>query len=218
MDFAKRINQLKRLKWACRSVVGAATLVSIWANSLIADPGFTPLAISVLPPLIIMCGFELVSRIPIPANRPWLRRFARPTATAAITGIGAYLSYFHQKEAFFRFSHNMDNARWLPISIDGLMVIAAISLIEVNLIMDELVTRQAGLEVRIAAPRREPIQATNVRTALSGKERVALALKNKPDMTIKELARMAGVSEGYAGTLAGPLRRLAIEDAVEVTN
>jgi hypothetical protein len=161
-------------------------------------------------PLIVLLGFELVSRIPL-SESSWIVRFTRPTVTAAITGGGAYLSYWHQRDAFMKYSGDPQTAYILPGLIDGLMVVAAISLIELNALYDKTEARQAGLNVQLT--KREPIVATKVR-AVTGKERVAQILAKQPDIPIKRLAIEAGVSEGYAGTLAGELRR--IRDAVEV--
>lgn len=217
MNYALRIKKLNHLRWACRGVVVATIAVSVWANSLIAGGDSRSIIISILPPLLTMLGFELVSRIPL--HGAWTTRFIRPVATAIVTGIGAFLSYYHQKEAFARYSNDVNTAKLLPIAIDGLMVIAAVSLIELNAGVEHLENRQAGLDVKLAT--REPIQATNVRTILkgkqeqlSGKERIALILAKQPDIPIKRLAIEAGVSEGYAGTLAGQLRRT--RDAVVV--
>jgi hypothetical protein len=214
MDYAKRITTLHYLRWACRGIVAATTGVSVWANQLSARPGTAPLVISIMPPILVMAGFELISRIPIPHDRAWLRRFGRPLATAGIVGIGAWLSYFHQRDAFLTYSGDPDTARLLPVAIDSLMVVAAISLIEVNLAMEETVARQAGLNV--VSQKRDPIKVAAAQ-APTGKERVALILAKQPDISNKELAIKAGVSVNYATTLAAQLRnRPQIVDAVEV--
>lgn len=210
MDYAKKLRKIGRLRWLCRGIVVAATLTSVWSNSLTAR-GTTPsLVISIMAPIIVLGGFELVSRIPL-SEASWIVRFTRPTATAGITGGGAYLSYWHQRDAFMLYSDDIKTAYILPGLIDGLMVVAAVSLIELNALFEKTEARQAGLNVQLS--RREPIQATKVR-AVTGKERVAQVLAKEPNITIKRLAIEAKVSEGYAGTLAGELRRT--RDAVEV--
>lgn len=211
MDYAKKLRKVSRLRWACRGIVVAATLASVWANSLTAR-GTTPsFIISIMAPIIVLGGFELVSRIPL-SESSWIVRFTRPATTAGITGGGAYLSYWHQRDAFMAYSSDIKTAYILPGLIDGLMVVAAVSLIELNALYEKTEARQAGLDVRV--PRREPIQATNVKVALSGKERVAQVLAKQPDIPIKRLAIEAGVSEGYAGTLAGQLRRVRDAEVV----
>lgn len=211
MNYAKKLGKISRLRWLCRGIVVLATLTSVWSNQLTAQ-GTTPsFIISIMAPIIVLLGFELVSRIPLGESR-WVVRFTRPTLTAGITGGGAYLSYWHQRDAFMVYSSDVKTAYILPGLIDGLMVIAAISLIELNVAHEMLEARQAGLDIQIST-RREPIVATRARV-LSGKERVAQVLAKQPDIAIKRLAIEAKVSEGYAGTLAGQLRRT--KDAVEV--
>jgi len=210
MNYARMLRKITALRWACRGVVAAATATSVWSNSLVAQNTNQSLAIMVMAPLIVLLGFELVSRIPL-SESSWIVRFTRPTVTAAITGGGAYLSYWHQRDAFMKYSGDPQTAYILPGLIDGLMVVAAISLIELNALYDKTEARQAGLNVQLT--KREPIVATKVR-AVTGKERVAQILAKQPDIPIKRLAIEAGVSEGYAGTLAGELRRT--RDAVEV--
>lgn|SRR5262245_20550086 len=210
MNYARKLRKIATLRWACRGVVAAATATSVWSNSLVAQNTNQSLVIMIMAPLIVLLGFELVSRIPL-SESSWVVRFTRPTVTAGITIGGAYLSYWHQRDAFMKYSGDPQTAYILPALIDGLMVVAAVSLIELNVMFEKTEARQAGLNVQLT--RRDPIVATKVR-AVTGKERVAQILAKQPDITIKRLAIEARVSEGYAGTLAGELRRT--RDAVEV--
>jgi hypothetical protein len=203
MDYALKIKKLKRLKWACRAIVATATFVSVWANQLQAQRNGASIFISIMPPLIVMAGFELVSRIPI-SNGIWVTRFTRPVVTASITLGSAWLSYFHQRDAFGRYTTDVSTIRVLPLLIDGLMVIAAVSLVELNVQVAFLETKQAGLDVRVE---RAPRPATKVvAKAPSGKERIALVLAQAPDLAIKEIAAKAGVSYNYAHSIVKELR------------
>lgn len=211
MDYARKLSQLGKLKWACRVIVAAATGTSVWANSLTAQKNNASLVIMTLAPLIVMATFELVSRIPI-RDGAWILRFTRPTTTAAIMGGAAYLSYWHQRDAFLRYSDDLNTAYILPGLIDGLMVVAAVSLMELNALVEKLEALQAGLKAVVS--RREPVQATKVRV-LSGKERVAEILASNPSMRIKEIAAKAAVSEGYASTLVASLRKTQDAELVD---
>jgi hypothetical protein len=211
MNYAAKLRKISALRWACRGVVAAATATSVWSNSLVAQNTKQSLIIMIMAPLIVLLGFELVSRIPL-SESAWIVRITRPAATAGITIGGAYLSYWHQRDAFMKYSGDKQTAYILPALIDGLMVVAAVSLIELNALFEKTEARQAGLNVQLN--KREPIVATKVR-AVTGKERVAQILAKQPDIAIKRLAIEAGVSEGYAGTLAGELRRT--RDAVEIS-
>jgi hypothetical protein len=209
MDYALKIKKLKRLKWACRGIVATATFVSVWANQLQAQRNGASIFISIMPPLIVMAGFELVSRIPI-SNGIWVTRFTRPVVTASITLGSAWLSYFHQRDAFGRYTTDVSTIRVLPLLIDGLMVIAAVSLVELNVQVALLETKQAGLDVRVERAPRTPVTKV-VAKAPSGKERIALVLAEAPELAIKEIAAKAGVSYNYAHSIVTQLRAPAIE-------
>ncbi len=210
MDYALKIRKLKRLKWACRGIVAAVTMVSVWANQLQADRNGASIFISIMPPLIVMAGFELVSRIPI-GNGIWITRFIRPVVTAGITLGSAWLSYFHQRDAFGRYTTDISTIRVLPVLIDGLMVIAAVSLVELNVQVTFLETKQAGLDVRVERGPRTPATKV-VAKAPSGKERIALVLAQAPELAIKDIATRAGVSYNYAHAIVSKLRpQTAIE-------
>lgn len=209
MDYALKLKKINILRWACRGIVALATGTSVWANSLTAQSNGASLVISMLAPLIVMATFELVSRIPLRGS--WFLRMIRPSATSAIMAGAGYLSYWHQRDAFLRFSDDRNTAYILPGLIDGLMVVAAVSLIELNAHYEDMEARQAGLKIRIE--QRDPVVATKVR-AVTGKEKVALMLKASPDMTVKQIASKTGLSEGYVYPLVKALR--ATQDAVVV--
>jgi hypothetical protein len=211
MDYALKIKKLGRLRWACRAIVLGSTLVSIWANSLQAQSNPASIFISLLPPAFVLGGFELVSRIPIHHEGSWLIKVTRPAATAGITLGSAWLSYFHQREAFSKYTNDMTTVRVLPLLIDGLMVVAAVSLIELNAQVGLLETKQLGLDVKIERGPRTPAVKV-VAKAPSGKERIAVILAEAPDLAIKEIAAKAGVSYNYAHSIVSQLRpRTAIE-------
>jgi hypothetical protein len=205
MDYALKIKKLGRLRWACRAIVIGQTLVSVWANSLQAQSNYTSIAISILPPAFVMAGFELVSRIPIHRDGSWLIKVTRPVATASITLGSAWLSYFHQRSAFGKYTDDITTVRVLPLLIDGLMVVAAVSLIELNAQVTILETKQAGLDVRVERAPRTPATKV-VAKAPSGKERIALVLAEAPELAIKEIAAKAGVSYNYAHSIVKELR------------
>jgi hypothetical protein len=210
MNYALKIQKLGRLRWACRAIVLGSTLVSIWANSLQAQSNPASIFISLLPPAFVLGGFELVSRIPIHHEGSWLIKVTRPAATAGITLGSAWLSYFHQREAFGKYTDDMTTVRVLPLLIDGLMVVAAVSLIELNAQVGILETKQLGLDVRIErAPREATVKV--VAKAPSGKERIALVLQDAPDLAIKEIAAKAGLSYNYTHAIVTQLRAPAIE-------
>jgi len=77
--------------------------------------------------LALLLTVELTSRIPM--HRPLLATL-RVTSTAVIAGIAAWVSYWHMKEVAVRYGETSVSAYLLPISVDGLIVVASVSLVE----------------------------------------------------------------------------------------
>src|SRR3712207_6671083 len=56
-------------------------------------------------------------------------RWARYAATGAVAGIAAYVSYQHVREVVQRFESD-DVAGLLPLSVDGLLVVASLTMVD----------------------------------------------------------------------------------------
>ena len=204
--FQEKIKHLGHLKWACRSVILLATVVSVWANILHSERDPVSIVINALPPLIVLAGFELISRIPIPEGTPWYMRWARLMGVVGVSGIGAWLSYWHQNAAFLRYAKDTATANLLPLSIDGLMIIASVSLIMLNQKMTELQARELGLSVRINKPKVTEPSTPKAGSQLTTKEKIALILRDAPDLTIRQIAEKAGTSYNNAHAIVKKIR------------
>jgi hypothetical protein len=79
------------------------------------------------PPLALLLTVELVSRVPV--HRPVLA-VIRVLATTVISGIAAYVSYWHMAGVAARYGETDASPYLLPISVHGLIVVASISLVE----------------------------------------------------------------------------------------
>src|SRR6185312_10800537 len=109
---------LGRLRWAVRAVLTFGVTASIAANVLHARPN-----------LALLLTVELISRVP--ADRRWLANL-RLIAAAAIAGIAAWVSYWHMAGVAARYGETGAAASYLlPLSVDGLVVVASISLVEI---------------------------------------------------------------------------------------
>jgi hypothetical protein len=62
-------------------------------------------------------------------HRPLLATI-RVISTAVIAGIAAWVSYWHMQDVAVRFGETQVSAYLLPISVDGLIVVASVSLVE----------------------------------------------------------------------------------------
>lgn len=121
------LSGLRRIRWAVRATLTLGVAASVAANVLHADPNPISQAISAWPPLALLLTVELISRVPV--HRRALAA-TRLVATAAIAGIAAWVSYWHMVAVTARYGETGASPYLLPISVDGLIVVASISLVE----------------------------------------------------------------------------------------
>lgn len=122
-------SRLVRLRWAVRSALALGIVASVAANVLAAQPHAISRIISAWSPLALLITVELISRVPV--RRPWLSA-VRITATAAIAGIAAWVSYWHMVAVALAYGESTVSAHLLPASVDGLIVVASICLAELG--------------------------------------------------------------------------------------
>jgi hypothetical protein len=122
-----QLPQLKRIRWAVRAALILGVAASVAANILHALPNPISQAISAWPPLALLLTVELTSRIPM--HRRGLAAI-RVLATMVIACIAAWVSYWHMQDVAVRFGETEISAYLLPISVDGLIIVASVSLVE----------------------------------------------------------------------------------------
>ena len=122
-----QLPQLRRIRWAVRAALFLGVAASVAANVLHALPNPISQTISAWPPLALLLTVELTSRIPM--HKPLLAAL-RVLATIAIAGIAAWVSYWHMQDVAVRYGETAVSAYLLPISVDGLIVVASVSLVE----------------------------------------------------------------------------------------
>lgn len=202
---------LNHLRWLCRAVIAGSGLFSIWANILhVINPTIPAIIFAAAPPIVVLLGWEMVSRIPIREDAAWYARLARPVITGSLAFGGAWLSYWHQKDAIFRYNAgDLQNAMILPLLIDGLMIIASVSVYELNHRIRAMDAKQAAFdELTKAQQAKVDAAAQPQEKPLTGKQRIALAMTTLPPWaTVKEIAAEAQVKENYAATVVSELRK-----------
>ena len=119
--------QLRRIRWAVRAALILGVAASVAANVLHAQPNIISQVISAWPPMALLLTVELTSRIPM--HRPALAAL-RVFATIAIAGIAAWVSYWHMQGVAMKFGETETSSYLLPLSVDGLIVVASVSLVE----------------------------------------------------------------------------------------
>ncbi|WP_328853797.1 DUF2637 domain-containing protein [Micromonospora globbae] len=122
--------QLRRLRWAVRATLTLGVAASVAANVLHARPNPISQVIAAWPPLALLLTVELISRVP---HHRWYLGAIRVTAAAVIAIIAAWVSYWHLVGVAARYGESGYGAAYLlPISVDGLVVVASVSLVEIT--------------------------------------------------------------------------------------
>lgn len=121
------MNQLKRLRWAVRFVLSLGVAASVAANILHANPNPISQTIAAWPSLAFLLTVELVSRIPVTRR---LRAAVRIVATATVAGIAGWVSYWHMVDVATRYGETGTSPYLLPLTVDGVIVVASVSLVE----------------------------------------------------------------------------------------
>lgn len=118
---------LRRIRWAVRAVLIIGVAASVVANILHAKPNAISQTIAAWPPLALLITIELVSRVPM--HRLWLANVRR-CGTTTIALIAAWVSYWHMAGVAGRYGETGAAPYLMPLSVDGLVVVASVSLVE----------------------------------------------------------------------------------------
>lgn len=201
------LGQVKRLRWAVRAALTLGVAASVAANILHARPNPISQAIAAWPPLALLLTVELISRIPV--HRRGLG-VARMAAAAAIAGIAGWVSYWHMAGVAARYGESGSAPYLLPFSVDGLIVVASVCLVELSDRHRALSTPDVApaTAATVTAAHGEPaasagdaslvdehdaVAAGPIRT--DSADTIARLADEMPDATVEELAVRAGVSE-----------------------
>ena len=123
------LQRLRRVRWLVRFVLGLGLVASATGNVLHAQPNPVSRAISAWPVVALYFAIDLIARIPV--TRRWLAA-ARLCAAAVIAGIAAWVSYTHMFGVAARYGETGASPYLLPLSVDGLIVVASICLVELG--------------------------------------------------------------------------------------
>jgi hypothetical protein len=187
--------------------MGIGFAASITGNALHAQHLPIPIGISVASPIILFLTFEMVSRVPITSDLSWWRRLPRPLATAAIAGMAAVMSFRDQYDMIFRYNGgDRTGAILLPLCVDGMLVVASVTVYELTTRIDTLLAHEQGASIRISKPKdtEKPVKPAE----LSAKERIAAIWNQSPTLSIKHIAGAAGTSYNYAYSIVKKLKEM----------
>ncbi|WP_433530267.1 DUF2637 domain-containing protein [Micromonospora sp. CA-263727] len=119
--------QLVRMQWAVRATLALGVAASVTANILHAQANPISQTIAAWPPLALLITVELVTRIPVHHRALGAIRIVAATAIAAIA---AFISYHHMVGVVARYGETGTVPYLLPLSVDGLIIVASVSLVE----------------------------------------------------------------------------------------
>jgi hypothetical protein len=151
--------QLRRIRWAVRATLLLGVAASVLANILHALDNPISQAIAAWPPVALLLTVELISRVPVGRR---LLAATRLIATAIIAGIAAWVSYWHMAGVAARYGETGASPYLLPLSVDGLIVVASICLVELAgriLSLEQSARTATPLPSQAAAPTSLPSQA-----------------------------------------------------------
>ncbi|GAA5176932.1 hypothetical protein GCM10023322_00320 [Rugosimonospora acidiphila] len=120
--------RLVRVRWAVRGTLVLGVAASVAANILHARPNPVSQTIAAWPPLALLVTVELISRVPVGSR--WLSA-VRLVAAGGISGIAAWVSYWHMVGVVARYGETGASPYLMPFSVDGLIVVASICLVEI---------------------------------------------------------------------------------------
>jgi hypothetical protein len=149
----------QHLRWAVRATLMLGVAASVAANILHALDNPISQAIAAWPPLALLLTVELISRVPV-----YRRGLAgiRLGATAAIAGIAAWVSYWHMAGVTARYGETGASAYLLPLSVDGLVVVASVSLVEISARMQANINPPSSTPAWTRAATRPPMPSIGV--------------------------------------------------------
>ena len=139
----KKLSQTIRLRWFVRFVLTLGIAASVAANVLHAQPNPISRSFSAWPPLALLLCVELVSRIPV--TKVW-RGLIRITSTGSIALIAGWISYWHMQSVTARYGETGSSSYLYPLTVDGVIVVASICLVELAVKVRELEAKMEGAE------------------------------------------------------------------------
>jgi hypothetical protein len=125
---ADSIRDLKRRRRFVRTIVVVGIATSVAANVLGAEDSIAA-AIAGWPPIALLLSLEVLTRVPASKR---LGAFGRVTATIGVAFAAGWLSYWHMAATVSHHGEAGGSQYIWPLSVDGLMTVGAIALVELG--------------------------------------------------------------------------------------
>ena len=190
------LSALRRVRWAVRATLTLGVAASVAANVLHALPNPISQAIAAWPPLALLLTVELISRVPMHRR---LLAAARLGATAGIAAIAAWVSYWHMAGVAARYGESTSSAYLLPLSVDGLIVVGSVSLVELAGRIRGIEEAQRATTAQVAeAPAPAPVVAPAPAPAPAAPAKKVAGAKKAPAKTAPRQRRPAAETAALA--------------------
>ncbi|MFR9781079.1 DUF2637 domain-containing protein, partial [Micromonospora sp. MS34] len=135
---------------------GAGIAASLAANIAHAGAGAGAKAVAGWAPLALLLCSEVMTRVPAPRSR--LLNVVRLGGTVIVAGVAALASYRHMKGLALEYGEDWLTASTLPLSVDGLVVVASIGLVVLSQMRRAAIAAERAAALARAAER-EPFLA-----------------------------------------------------------
>lgn len=220
------LNHLERVRNLCRAALTLGLVASLAANIVAADSSTVGRVVAGWPPLVLLIVVELIGRVSLERG---LLSWIRLGTAGCIAGVAALVSYKHMLEVAKRAGEGTIEAHLIPLTVDGLVIVASVSLVGLNQRIRAVAPRfkpptpsaptnrptpRSSAKTAEAARRDKPTvpglpvgeQRDPASTARSGMAAAKALLADQPGMTHKAIADQLGVSTKTVSRAAAALK------------
>ena len=183
-DSTQVLRDYRRTRLFVAAIVFVGVAVSIAVNQLDAHT-WTSKGIAGWPPFGLLLTLELLVRIPTGKR---LGAFTRVSATIAVASAAGWLSYWHMVQAVADHGETVANAHIWPATVDGLMAVAAVGMVELGARI-RVLKSQPQRVVDVAASATELIKAVD---AIEEEDPKAIAFR-EAQRELRRTSSLAGL-------------------------
>lgn len=139
----------RRMRWFVAGVTLLGIVTSVLLNVLHAPPRWDMQMVGAFAPIAVFLSIEMVSRIPV---NGLLLGIGRILASLAVGAGAGFISYLQQVDYLLKGGYESTIAHIFPGIIDGLTVVATLSLVEVTRVLRKLSVAIGKSLAPVAAP------------------------------------------------------------------
>lgn len=187
----------RRMWWLVSAVTVLGLGLTMALNVMHAPDTLAGHLIGGFPPVAVLGCLELISRIP---QTNWLFSTTRIVSTVGVTLAAFWISYGQQRAYILDQGFEADHAKIYPLIIDGAMVVAALSLVEVSSKVRVLRAALAPVS-EVASPAVPRLTPADVEREIAGRRFREAAAQNgqgAPDVLIRKPFELTQTTERTA--------------------